>query len=266
MATKTAKKELNAFAQFGDRVDRKVDNGMIILSLIFLIVYSFQVIFIDDEAFKGAYGGLLNQLNDIIYWLFAAGLAWNLAVILAHPAKQRNWKHWWAENILGIIALIPATAAARSLRLLRLVMVLRGVTQLVKSQASRVGLLVGSAMPLVAYISALAITDVEHDWVVQNPGAGGNITNVGEGLWYAVVTMSTVGYGDFFPHTLEGRIIGVATLSSGIVLIATVTAMVATNIIEAGAKAKAEAEAAEKQAAKKAAGKKPAAKSAAKKK
>lgn len=264
MATK--KQELNALAAFGDKIDKKVDMAMIILSLVFLVVYSFQVIMRDDAAFMGTFGDLLNVANDTIYYLFAIGLAWNLIVILAHPRGQRNWKNWWAENILGIIALIPATAAARSLRLLRLVMVFRGLTQLVQSSVSRMGLLVGSAMPIVAYISALAITDVEHDFVLANPDAGGNIHNVGEGLWYAVVTMSTVGYGDFFPHTLEGRLIGVATLASGIVLIATITAMVASNIIASGEKAKAEAEAKLKEAVKATAKKATAKKATAKKK
>lgn len=231
-----AKQELSALAKLGQRLNKPVDNAMILLSVVFLVVYSIQVIGRGSDV-EAQYGATLENLQWVIYWLFAAGLAWNLIAELALPKSARNWKKWWAENILGIIALIPATAAARSLRLLRLVMVFRGVTQLVSNAGSRLAVLIFSALPLVAYISALAVLDVETAPGVE-PAAGGNITNIGEALWWAAVTMSTVGYGDFFPHTFEGRIIGVFTLASGIALIATITAMLATRIIEAAESSK----------------------------
>ena len=40
------------------------------------------------------------------------------------------------------------------------------------------------------------------------PEAGASITNLGQALWYSLVTMTTVGYGDAYPVTLAGRIIG----------------------------------------------------------
>lgn len=227
-----AKEELSSLAKLGRKLNKPVDNAMIALSVVFLVVYSIQVIG-RGSTVEEQYGVTLENLQWVIYWLFAAGLAWNLLAEVALPKSQRNWKRWWAENILGIIALIPATQAARSLRLLRLVMVFRGVTQLVSNAGSRLAVLVVAALPLVAYISALAVLDVETAPGVEPWPAGGNITNIGEALWWAAVTMSTVGYGDFYPHTFEGRIIGVFTLASGIALIATITAMLATRIIEA---------------------------------
>lgn len=238
MAKKAAKKDdLSTLAKLGRKLSKPVDNAMIVLSLVFLVVYSTQVITRDITTGVTPNGEFLENLQWVIYWLFAIGLAWNLVAELALPKSQRNWKHWWAENILGIIALVPATAAARSLRLLRLVMVFRGLTQIVQGAASRLGLLVFSALPIVAYITALAVLDVETAGGVTE-AVGGQIHDIGEALWWAIVTMSTVGYGDFFPHTFEGRIIGVFTLASGIVLIATITAMVATRILEAAEKGK----------------------------
>jgi len=45
---------------------------------------------------------------------------------------------------------------------------------------------------------------------------GAKITNLGDALWWAVVTISTVGYGDFYPVTTVGRIIAVFVMLSGI--------------------------------------------------
>jgi len=45
---------------------------------------------------------------------------------------------------------------------------------------------------------------------------GTNITNLGNALWWAVVTISTVGYGDFYPTTIVGRAIAVFVMFSGI--------------------------------------------------
>ena len=46
--------------------------------------------------------------------------------------------------------------------------------------------------------------------------SGANITNLGDAFWWAIVTITTVGYGEFFPLTLVGRMIGVLVMLSGI--------------------------------------------------
>ena len=45
---------------------------------------------------------------------------------------------------------------------------------------------------------------------------GSNITNLGDAFWWAIVTITTVGYGEFFPLTFVGRLIGVLVMLTGI--------------------------------------------------
>ena len=53
-----------------------------------------------------------------------------------------------------------------------------------------------------------------------------------DGVWWAVVTVTTVGYGDFYPEGVEGRIIGMAVMLLGIGFIAVLTATIASQFIQ----------------------------------
>lgn len=53
-------------------------------------------------------------------------------------------------------------------------------------------------------------------YLVEHKYPGANITNLGDALWWAVVTISSVGYGDYYPVTAVGRIIAVFVMFSGI--------------------------------------------------
>lgn len=55
-----------------------------------------------------------------------------------------------------------------------------------------------------------------------------NITTAGNSLWWAFVTITTVGYGDYYPVTLEGRLIAVVLMVTGVGLFGTFTAFVAS--------------------------------------
>lgn len=68
-------------------------------------------------------------------------------------------------------------------------------------------------------------------WVEPAEGAGG-LEHFGQGLWWAVVTVTTVGYGDITPKTVAGRCIGVLLMVGGLVSLSLVTATVASIFIE----------------------------------
>jgi voltage-gated potassium channel Kch len=53
-------------------------------------------------------------------------------------------------------------------------------------------------------------------YLAEHHHEGANITKLGDALWWAVVTVATVGYGDYYPVTTVGRIIAVFMMLSGI--------------------------------------------------
>lgn len=62
----------------------------------------------------------------------------------------------------------------------------------------------------IVFFGGIGVYLAEHN----HPGA--NITNLGDAFWWTIVTITTVGYGEFFPLTLVGRLIGVLVMLSGI--------------------------------------------------
>ena len=66
---------------------------------------------------------------------------------------------------------------------------------------------------------------------VVEGGPGGRIRSLGDGLWYAVVTMTSTGYGDLIPETLPGRIVGIVLMFGGLTVLSVVTATVASALV-----------------------------------
>jgi voltage-gated potassium channel len=56
---------------------------------------------------------------------------------------------------------------------------------------------------------------------------------VGTGIWWAIVTLGTVGYGDVVPHTAWGRVIGGIVITFGVTFLAMLTAIVTSAFISA---------------------------------
>ena len=63
---------------------------------------------------------------------------------------------------------------------------------------------------LIIIFGGIAVYAVEHGH------KGANITNLNDTLWWGIVTITTVGYGDYFPVTIAGRIIAIFMMLSGI--------------------------------------------------
>jgi voltage-gated potassium channel len=74
---------------------------------------------------------------------------------------------------------------------------------------------------LLIIFSAIAILQVEND-------PNSNIKTAEDAIWWAYVTITTVGYGDKFPVTTEGRIIAAMLMTAGVGLFGTFTAYVAS--------------------------------------
>jgi Ion channel len=94
------------------------------------------------------------------------------------------------------------------------------------SLRGRVSTYVIAGTLFVAVVGALAVADAER-------GAdGANILTIGDAFWWAATTMTTVGYGDRYPVTPVGRAVAIGLMVCGIAILGTVTATLASWIVE----------------------------------
>jgi voltage-gated potassium channel len=85
----------------------------------------------------------------------------------------------------------------------------------------------------VAIISTaiIVLTAAAVDYFEYNQ-SGSNINSVWDGVWWAIVTMGTVGYGDKYPVTIGGRLVGIFLIFTGVGLMSLFTATIASAFVE----------------------------------
>ncbi|MBN0048927.1 potassium channel family protein [Streptomyces actuosus] len=185
-------------------------------------------------------------------WLIALAMVYlaAYAVPILAPALPSTWRRTAATVTFAIWALLAvefvlrlvlagsrwtflkvrlfdvATLLLPPLRPLRLVTIIFMVVRRNASTLGRVrvrlGTYVAACTALLLFLSSLTILDVER----RNPDA--TITTFGDALWWSITTVTTVGYGDLYPTTTEGRLIAIALMVGGIALAGLVTATLAS--------------------------------------
>ncbi|UQX86940.1 potassium channel family protein [Jatrophihabitans telluris] len=119
-----------------------------------------------------------------------------------------------------------ALPVLRPLRLLRLIALIRVLNRrATDSLQGRVALYVSSSVVVVIFVAALAELDAERGHI------GARIQTFGDAVWWAITTVTTVGYGDRYPVTTDGRLVAVGLMLAGIALIGVVTASIASWLI-----------------------------------
>ena len=193
----------------------KVEYFYMVLGFGYLGIYSVQVLV---EPPADIYQGL-ELVSDAIYWLFAIDVVMRLIYIGKDILTWAGVIGFVRENWLALLALL--LPAFRALRVLRVVIVLRGLQPFLRTRSSRVGTIVGVTFPLILYTAALSVLEAERY------AEGANITNFLDALWWAIASVTTVGYGDRFPVTADGRLIATFLMVIGIGLFSALTALLA---------------------------------------
>jgi voltage-gated potassium channel len=154
---------------------------------------------------------------------------------LAHVYYARNrFKYLATIGWLDLVGAMPGIPALRLARIPSLVMRMRELTHATSAETRQVARqrLAESTLLAVALIVIVVVTVGSILIVlIEAPAEGSNIKTGSDAVWWSIVTVSTVGYGDRFPVTNEGRLIGTLMIVMGVSLFSVLTSYIATQFM-----------------------------------
>jgi voltage-gated potassium channel len=164
------------------------------------------------------------------------GLEWGITVVFAaeflsrlgasHDRRGYLRGHW-----IDLVALIPVGRGLRLLRLIRLLRLVRAFAGIARALESvervarhRALIWIGTSWVAVMVLCSIAL-------FVAETGINPAVDDPIDAAWWGITTMTTVGYGDIYPVTPEGRLAGAVLMILGIGLYSAITATITSQLI-----------------------------------
>ncbi|MBK1834287.1 ion transporter [Roseibacillus ishigakijimensis] len=211
------------------------------VALLWIIAASVLVVMLESvDSLRADYGGLFYTLEWIFTVLFT--LEYGLRLWLVRRPRRYAFSFFGIVDFLSCLPTylalflpgVQSLLVIRILRLLRMFRVLKmvshvqGANLLTRSiYASRAKITVFlTAMATFAAIMGTLAYLFEHE-------EGGGFASIPDGIYWAVVTMTTLGYGDITPVTVMGKVLTVIVSLSGFAVIAVPTGIFVTEVARA---------------------------------
>jgi voltage-gated potassium channel len=218
--------------EHNDRASRNFD-----LIILILILGSVTVVILDSEP------SISRKYHDLLYileWVFTA--LFTMEYLLRLWLSNRKWGYITSfYGIVDLLAIIPSylslfllntqfLVVIRGLRLLRVVRILKlgryvkeaeSLKSAMRSSRTKIQLFVGSVLTIVLIAGTLM-------YIVEGPNSG--FTSIPMAMYWAIVTLTTVGYGDITPVTALGKFISAVIMLLGYAIIAVPTGIVTSEL------------------------------------
>jgi voltage-gated potassium channel len=207
---------------------------ILVLTVLSLVVMAWLV----SPWISPATEKLLNIYNNAICVVFLIDFASNMRGTTSKKGYFFTGRGWLdllgSVPTFGIFKYAALLRLARLSRLARITRLLRGqnkreIVDDVLTHRGQYAVVVTALLTMIVLIfSSILVLQFESH---AAPGAGANIQTGGQALWWSVVTITTVGYGDFFPVTTGGRITAVFVMVMGMGIIAAAASIMASVLI-----------------------------------
>ena len=158
-------------------------------------------------------------LGDFLYRLFTAESRFG------YFFRNFGWADLLSSLPFAQFKILRVFRLWRVIRLMRNFGLRNLVREFVADRAGNALLTVVFLVFCVLEFGALAVLSAEK----SSPNA--NITNASDAIWWAYVTITTVGYGDQFPVTNVGRLVGVLVMTAGVGLFGTLSGFLANTFL-----------------------------------
>ena len=197
------------------RWEAKANWPLTITAVLFLAAYAVPIL---QPGLISPWPNVCQLVTWVIWALFVVDYA-------ARFALSRDRGPFVRGNLVDLAVI--ALPLLRPLRLLRLVKLLSVLNRNAGgSLRGRVAVYIAGSTSLILFVAALAVLEAERDAKDET------ITSFGDALWWAMTTVTTVGYGDRYPVTAQGRFIAGGLMLAGIALLGIVTASLASWLID----------------------------------
>jgi voltage-gated potassium channel len=167
-------------------------------------------------------------------WLVCAVFLTDFFVQFHRAASKPKFMKWgWIDFVSSLpVNIFQVGRVVRIIRVFRILRAFRSMKNLLTfflahRKFTSFAAVAASSLCVMVF-SAIAVLNVE-----DSPEA--NIKDTGDAFWWAFVTMTTVGYGDKYPLTTEGRIIACVLMTAGAGLFATLTGLIASMFLQSKA-------------------------------
>ena len=183
------------------------------------------VLIIESDVESGGWRTFAYVANWVIWGLFAAELTTILVVATRKRAALRA--HWLDAAI--VVLTIPLLGPLLSwLRLARFLRFARFAVILLRALQAQRRITSGDALKIASLVTVAVVVVAG---AAQSIFAAEDFGSLWDGVWWAITTMTTVGYGDIYPKTTTGRLIGVVVMLVGIAVVSVLTAAIASRFV-----------------------------------
>lgn len=198
---------------------------MVVLSIYVLGSLCFESMFTVSEEM----GGLLEQIDSFICLIFLGDFFYRF---YRSPSKIKFLRWGWIDFISSIptFHLFRGGTAFRVIRIIRILRTFRSgkilFNYLLRNRSRNTFVTVAAFSCMLAMVGSMCILKLEEG----NPNS--NIKSPSDALWWSVVTITTVGYGDRYPVSDGGRIVAAVLMIAGVGLFGTFTGFIASMFVE----------------------------------
>lgn len=212
---------------------RHTDGPLLVLAICSLPLLLVEL---NQEDLVRADQVFLYVVNVVVLVAFAVDYFVELVLASDRRAYMRSE---WTSAVIVIaqaLALLPSLVAFGFVRLARVIrpLIVIGRVLAIGGAAMRDGRGV-----IRRHAARFALSLAFFTWIAsaaaftlaEDVGDDGRVHSIGDALWWALATMTTVGYGDIYPITFAGRVVGGITMLVGISVFAIVTAKVAEYLV-----------------------------------
>ncbi len=179
---------------------------------------------------------LSDPLEDALVaaeWFIWAAFAFEYVVrLVLTPDRWRFVRTQWPDLLIIVLPFLRPLRVVRSARALRLLRLARLVAFLGEARQEASRLLVRHQLQYVLLVTLVVVLGSAALVRSVEEGAEGPIDSFGDAVWWAITTVTTVGYGDTFPVTAAGRGIAAFLMVAGIAFFGVLTANVAAFFLE----------------------------------